>query len=156
MHGAPGLWRGERGLRVEDPAFGVASEGSRCQGMGMGAGGRGMGRPAGVEGEAGGGDRVVVGEEDEPVLGDGAGEEAVALLDDAEWVEVEGHAPGGEEVGGGGDEVADEAGVASGASVGAGLDVDGEHVGGVAGEELEAEAGGDLGGGADLVVGEGG
>lgn len=48
---------------------------------------------------------MVVGEEDEPLFGDGAGVKAFALIDDCEWIEVVAHAPGDVEVGAGGDEV---------------------------------------------------
>ena len=85
------------------------------------------------------GDLVVVGEEDQPVLGDGAGEEALALGDAGEGVEVVAHDPGGVEVVVGGDEVADVAGV-----VAVGFDVDAQHAGGVAGEGFDPDAFGDL------------
>jgi len=82
---------------------------------------------------------VVVGEEDQPVLGDGAGEEALALGDAGEGVEVVAHDPGGVKVMVGGDEVADVAGV-----VALGFDVDAQHAGRVAGEGFDPDAFGDL------------
>src|SRR5579872_2764993 len=57
---------------------------------------------------------VIVGEEDEPAFGDGAGVEALALLDVAEWIEVIAHAPGDLEVGARGDEVGNVAGAPAG------------------------------------------
>ena len=82
---------------------------------------------------------MVVGEEDQPVLGDGALQEGFALGDASEGVEVVAHDPGGVEVVVGGDEVADIAGV-----VALGFDVDAEHAGGVAGEGFDPDAFGDL------------
>ena len=54
---------------------------------------------------------VVVGEEDQPLFGDGSLVETFAFGDAGEGVEVVTHDPGGVEVGGGGDEVGDVAGV---------------------------------------------
>src|SRR5579872_5563419 len=57
---------------------------------------------------------VVVGEEDEPAFGDSAGVEALALLDVHQRIEIVAHAPGDVEVGAGGDEVGDVAGMLAG------------------------------------------
>ena len=97
---------------------------------------------------------VVVGEEDQPVFGDGALVEAFALGDAGDWVEVVAHDPGGVEVGAGGDEVGDVAGVPLGSGVGGGLDVDSHELGGVAGEEFDRDSGDDLGVGTNAFGGE--
>ena len=59
---------------------------------------------------------VVVGEEYEPVFGDGAAVEALALGDAGYGVEVVSHDPGGIEMPAGGDEVGDVAGAFGGAA----------------------------------------
>ena len=64
-----------------------------------------------VEGDVRGRDVVVVGEDEEPVLGDGAREEALALVDAADRVEIVAHDPGGVEVVVRGEEVAGVDGV---------------------------------------------
>lgn len=53
---------------------------------------------------------VVVGEEDQPLFGDGSAVEAFAFGDAGDGVEVVAHDPGDVEVGAGGDEVGDVAG----------------------------------------------
>lgn len=57
------------------------------------------------------GELVVVGEDQEPSLGDGAGEEALALVDAADGVEIVAHNPGRVEVVVRGEEVAGVDGV---------------------------------------------
>jgi hypothetical protein len=80
-------------------------------------------------------DVVVVREDEEPVLGDGARQKALALVDAANGIEIVAHDPGGVEVVVRGEEVAGEDGVFVG-----GLNVDGEHVCRVAGERFNGEA----------------
>jgi hypothetical protein len=98
-----------------------------------------------VECDAGSGQLVVVREDEEPLLGDGEVEESFALVDAADGVEIVAHDPGGVEVVVRGEEVAGEDGVLV-----AGCDADGEHVCGVAGEGLNAEAGEDFERGVDV------
>jgi hypothetical protein len=113
--------------------------------------------------EVAGGSIGLVGEEDQPVLGDGAGVEAFFFFDGAQGVEVEAEAPGEGQVGGGGDEVGYVTGMiafwvlfwAAGGLLGFVVavawvtwvawvfDVDGHEVVGVAGVELDGEMGGE-------------
>lgn len=81
-----------------------------------------------------------MGEDQEPVVGDGFGIEAFAAFDGVERVEVEGHGPSGVEVGGGGDEISGEAG-----GFALTFDNDSLHVGGVAWVNARFDAGEDFG-----------
>ena len=76
--------------------------------------------------DVGHGSFVVVSKDQEPVVGNGFRVEALAAFYGVERVQVEGHGPGGFEVGGGRDEISGEAG-----GFAAALDEDGLHVGGV-------------------------
>jgi hypothetical protein len=64
-----------------------------------------------IERDACGGEVVVVREDEEPVFGDGAREEALALVDAANGIEIVAHDPGGVEVVMRGEEVAGVDGV---------------------------------------------
>ncbi len=100
--------------------------------------------------DVGEGGVVVVGEEDEPAFGDGAGVEAFTLGDAGDGIEIVAHDPGDVEMGAGGDEVGDVAGMLA-----RGLNVDGEELRGVAREALDGNAGDDGGGFAGLRVEKG-
>jgi hypothetical protein len=93
-----------------------------------------------VKGDVRGGYLVVMREDEEPVLGDGACEEALAFVDAADGVEIVAHDPGWVEVVVRGEKVSGVDGMLS-----AGFDMDGEHIGGVAGEGLDGDAGEDFG-----------
>lgn len=98
------------GCRIARRRFGLQSagvQGDDLLSIGIGRGGAAFV----VKDDVRGGNVMVVREDEEPVLGDGAREEAFAFVDAANGIEIVAHDPGGVEVVVRGEEVAGEDGV---------------------------------------------